>query len=152
MKLQADTTPPFDFDDSIKDFNTLYRLPMNVIPSTTNLSPDEDYIVRLARFKETLLDEISEIDEIIDDCEPNEVKALVAIADLLCDIQIYCASEMRKFGLPNSAILRIIMESNMSKLGADGKPIYNDAGKVMKGPGYWKPEPKIQELIEALRE
>jgi hypothetical protein len=40
------------------------------------------------------------------------------------------------------------MDSNTSKLGADGKPIYDERGKVMKGPGYWKPEPAIKELIE----
>jgi hypothetical protein len=39
------------------------------------------------------------------------------------------------------------MDSNFSKLGADGKPIYDERGKVMKGPFYWKPEPKIKELL-----
>lgn len=45
------------------------------------------------------------------------------------------------------AILDIIMASNFSKLGADGKPIYDDRGKVLKGPGYWKPEPKISAYL-----
>ena len=39
------------------------------------------------------------------------------------------------------------MQSNFSKLGEDGQPVYDHRGKVMKGPGYWKPEPKIQELL-----
>jgi len=43
------------------------------------------------------------------------------------------------------------MESNMSKLGPDGKPIYDERGKVMKGPGYYKPEPAIKSYIEQTR-
>jgi predicted HAD superfamily Cof-like phosphohydrolase len=70
------------------------------------------------------------------------------LADLLGDIQVYCASEMRKFGLPQDDVLSIIMQSNFSKLGADGKPIYDERGKVQKGPGYWKPEPKISAMLE----
>ena len=45
------------------------------------------------------------------------------------------------------AVLQIIMDSNASKLGADGKPIYDANGKFLKGPNYWKPEPKIRELL-----
>ena len=41
------------------------------------------------------------------------------------------------------------MASNMSKLGEDGKPIYDERGKVMKGPGYWQPEPMIERMIRA---
>jgi predicted HAD superfamily Cof-like phosphohydrolase len=41
------------------------------------------------------------------------------------------------------------MASNMSKLGPDGKPIYDERGKVMKGPGYWKPEPMLLRYIQA---
>ncbi len=74
------------------------------------------------------------------------------LGDLLGDVQVYCASEMAKFGLPLDEVLAIIMQSNFSKLDADGKPIYDERGKVMKGPGYWKPEPKIQALLASLRE
>ena len=45
--------------------------------------------------------------------------------------------------------LLIAVDSNESKLGADGKPIYDANGKFLKGPNYWKPEPKIQALLEA---
>jgi hypothetical protein len=41
------------------------------------------------------------------------------------------------------------MQSNFSKLGEDGKPIYDERGKVMKGGNYWKPEPKISEILAA---
>ena len=42
--------------------------------------------------------------------------------------------------------LKEVQESNMSKLGSDGKPIYNDKGKVMKGPNYF--EPNLNKFIE----
>mgnify|MGYP003351314656 CR=1 FL=1 len=45
-------------------------------------------------------------------------------------------------------VLDIIMDSNESKLGADGKPIYDANGKFLKGPNYWKPEPKIKSMLE----
>ena len=47
------------------------------------------------------------------------------------------------------AVLDIIMDSNESKLGADGNPIYDANGKFLKGPHYWQPEPKIKALLEA---
>lgn len=44
-------------------------------------------------------------------------------------------------------MLDVIMDSNESKLGADGKPIYDENGKFLKGPNYWKPEPRIKTLL-----
>ena len=108
----------------------------------------------MAAFKDILMEEVHEIDEIIaaqqEGKDPLEV--LTMLADLLGDIQVYCASEMAKFGLPLDQVLGIIMQSNFSKLGADGLPIYDERGKVMKGPGYWKPEPKIRALLESLKQ
>ncbi len=45
-------------------------------------------------------------------------------------------------------ILDVIMESNFSKLDQDGNPSYDERGKVLKGPNYWKPEPKIKEILK----
>ena len=73
----------------------------------------------------------------------------VAIADVLGDIIVYCRSEALKYGIPLEAVLDIIMDSNESKLGADGNPIYDANGKFLKGPNYWKPEPRIRALLEA---
>jgi predicted HAD superfamily Cof-like phosphohydrolase len=70
------------------------------------------------------------------------------MADLLGDVIVYCRSEALKYGLPLEDVLDIIMDSNESKLGADGKPIYDANGKFLKGPDYWKPEPKIKALLE----
>ena len=71
------------------------------------------------------------------------------LADWLGDIVVYCASEARRWGIPLNRVLNVIMESNFSKLDADGQPIYDERGKVMKGPNYWKPEPKIKEVLDS---
>ena len=72
----------------------------------------------------------------------------VAMPDLLGDIMVYCRSEALKYGLPLEEVLDVIMDSNESKLGADGKPIYDANGKFLKGPDYWKAQPKMQCLLE----
>ncbi len=128
----------------------MYRLPVNEVP-TTLFTTRMELIERLQNFKKILEEELDEMNEIVEKIRvgdpPEEV--LTAIADLLGDVQVYCASELCKFGLDNDLILSTIMASNMSKLGKDGLPIYDDRGKVMKGPNYWKPEPMIQRAIEA---
>ena len=75
-------------------------------------------------------------------------RSATAIADVLGDIIVYCRSEALKYGIPLEEVLDIIMDSNESKLGADGKPIYDANGKFLKGPNYWKPEPKIKSMLE----
>ena len=52
--------------------------------------------------------------------------------------------------LPADVVERLIMDSNESKLGADGRPIYDANGKFLKGPSYWKPEPRIKALLQGL--
>jgi len=141
------------FQTDIKRFNQMYKLDCNEFPTIDISVP---LIKRLHDFKKILLEEINEIDDIIwkaDKLDGPEdvVNLLTSLADFLGDVQIYCASEMRKFGLPNDDILKIIMLSNFSKLGLDGEPIYDDYGKVQKGPLYYKPEPRIKDLIERLR-
>ncbi len=135
------------FAHRIAAMNAMYKLPAHQRP----VLPD-DVAVRLTRFKATLMDEVHEIDEIVAAAEQGAGPAdiLVAIADLLGDVIVYCRSEALKYGLPLEDVLDIIMDSNESKLGADGKPIYDANGKFLKGPGYWKPEPKIKALLEAL--
>jgi len=134
------------FKDRIAAMNAMYKLPAHDRPTL----PD-DVADRLVKFKATLLEEVHEIDEIVSAVKsggPAEDIA-VAIADLLGDIIVYCRSEALKYGLPLEEVLDVIMDSNESKLGADGKPIYDANGKFLKGPNYWKPEPKIKALLEA---
>lgn len=126
--------------------NAMYKLPSYATPVLPSDPAD-----RLRKFKATLMDEVNEIDEIVAECENKEadIDVLVAIADLLGDVIVYCRSEALKYGIPLEDVLSVIMDSNESKLGADGKPIYDSNGKFLKGPDYWKPEPKIKELLKA---
>jgi NTP pyrophosphatase (non-canonical NTP hydrolase) len=134
------------FAERIAAMNAMYKLPANDRPSLP-----ADVADRLAKFKATLLDEVHEIDEIVELSKNGGTAAdvAVAIADLLGDIMVYCRSEALKYGLPLEDVLDIIMDSNESKLGADGRPIYDANGKFLKGPNYWKPEPKIKALLES---
>ena len=133
------------FAQRIAAMNAMYKLPAREDPALP-----EDVVGRLAKFKATLMDEVHEIDEIVAAAQKGapSVDILVAMADLLGDVIVYCRSEALKYGLPLEDVLDIIMDSNESKLGADGKPIYDANGKFLKGPNYWKPEPKIKALLE----
>jgi predicted HAD superfamily Cof-like phosphohydrolase len=134
------------FAERIALMNAMYKLPANGQPTLP-----ANVAERLVKFKATLLDEVHEIDDIAAMVDKGAAPAdvLVAIADLLGDVMVYCRSEALKYGLPLEQVLDVIMDSNESKLGADGKPIYDGNGKFLKGPNYWKPEPKIKALIEA---
>lgn len=138
-----------EFSKDIEKFNGIYKLPVNVLPTLDVGVPAAE---RMASFKNILMEEVHEMDEIIaaQNAGKDPLEVLTMLADLLGDIQVYCASEMAKFGLPLDQVLAIIMQSNFSKLGADSLPIYDERGKVMKGPNYWKPEPKIQAMLAAL--
>jgi predicted HAD superfamily Cof-like phosphohydrolase len=162
IKLQLRT-----FDAQVLYFNGMYKLPVASYPSlgweqawqNARLAADFDKFealrVRMKDFFGTILpNEVKEYEDIEADVlkpVPDEIEALTNLADLLGDIQVYCASEMARLGLPNNEILQIIMRSNFSKLDANGCPIYDENGKVGKGPNYYKPEPEIKALILQLR-
>ncbi len=133
------------FAERIALMNAMYRLPANSGPVVP-----VDAAERLKKFKTILTEEIGEIDEIVDLAQNQgaEIDIAVAIADLLGDIIVYCRSEALKYGIPLEEVLDIIMDSNESKLGADGKPIYDSNGKFLKGPNYWRPEEKIKVLLQ----
>lgn len=132
------------FAERIALMNAMYKIPSHEKPTIP-----ENVVERMKKFKATLMDEVHEIDEIVAQAESgaSQIDIAVAIADLLGDVIVYCRSEALKYGLPLEAVLNIIMDSNESKLGADGKPIYDANGKFLKGPNYWKPEPKIKALL-----
>ena len=69
-----------------------------------------------------------------------ENKDLLEVADALTDILYVTYGAGHAFGIDLDKCFEEVQNSNMSKLGSDGKPIYNDKGKVMKGPNYFKPD------------
>ena len=68
-----------------------------------------------------------------------ERKDLLEVADALTDILYVTYGAGHAFGINLDKCFEEVQNSNMSKLGLDGKPIYNEKGKVMKGPKYFKP-------------
>ena len=67
-------------------------------------------------------------------------KDLLEVADALTDILYVTYGAGHAFGINLDKCFDEVQNSNMSKLDDNGKPIYNDAGKVMKGPKYFKPD------------
>ena len=78
-------------------------------------------------------EELDEFKQAIDN------KDLLEVADALTDILYVTYGAGHAFGIDLDKCFEEVQNSNMSKLGDDGKPIYNDSGKVMKGPNYFKP-------------
>ena len=75
-----------------------------------------------------------------------KAKNLKEIADALTDILYVTYGAGHAYGIDLDKWFSEVQKSNMSKLGEDGKPIYNEKGKVMKGPKYF--EPNLKQFIE----
>jgi len=78
-----------------------------------------------------------ELDELKEAIENKDIKE---VADALTDILYVTYGAGHAFGINLDRCFEEVQNSNMSKLGSDGKPIYNENGKVMKGPHYFKPD------------
>jgi predicted HAD superfamily Cof-like phosphohydrolase len=85
-------------------------------------------------------EELDELKVALDD------KNLKEVADALTDILYVTYGAGHAFGIDLDKCFNEVQQSNMSKLGEDGKPIYNEHGKVMKGPNYF--QPNLQKFIE----
>ena len=78
-------------------------------------------------------EELNEFEEAL---KKNDLKE---VADALTDILYVTYGAGHAFGINLDKCFKEVQDSNMSKLGQNGKPIYNEQGKVMKGPNYFKP-------------
>ena len=81
-------------------------------------------------------EELNELKEAINNND------IIEVADALTDILYVTYGAGHSFGVDLDSCFNEVQNSNMSKLGDDGKPIYNESGKVMKGPNYFKPNIK----------
>ena len=89
---------------------------------------------KIVKLRYDLIDEeLKELKEAI------EKKSITDVADALTDILYVTYGAGHAFGINLDKCFTEVQNSNMSKLGKDGKPIYNEQGKVMKGPNYFKP-------------
>ena len=83
---------------------------------------------------ELIREELNELEQAMKE------KDLKEVADALTDILYVTYGAGHAFGINLDKCFNEVQNSNMSKLGLDGKPIYNEMGKVMKGPNYFKPD------------
>ncbi len=99
-------------------------------------SPVANLSVQKLKLRFDLMDE--ENQEYLEAAENND---LVEVADALGDMLYILCGTILEHGMQHKIeeVFNEIQRSNMSKLGADGKPIYREDGKVMKGPNYFKP-------------
>lgn len=114
--------------EKLKEFNQTYGVEYSETPK---LLETKDYLLRYDLMKE-------EVSEYLEACREND---LVGIADALGDELYILLGTIIAHGMGDiiEKVFNEIHSSNMSKLGADGKPIYREDGKVLKGPNYFKP-------------
>ena len=121
-----------NFDD-VKFFMKTYGQEVKEKPEF----PDKKIInLRISLIKE----ELDEFEEALKD------KNLIEVADALTDLLYVTYGAGHAFGIDLDKCFTEVQRSNMSKLGEDGKPIYNEQGKVMKGSNYYKPN--LKQFIE----
>ena len=100
------------------------------VKTKSELSNDKINELRISLINE----ELEELKKAIKDND------ILEVADALTDILYVAYGAGHAFGINLDECFNEVQESNMSKLGSDGKPIYNEYGKVMKGPNYFKPD------------
>ena len=100
------------------------------VKSKPSFSSDKINKLRVDLIKE-------ELDELQEAMKNND---LLEVADALTDILYVTYGAGHAFGIDLDKCFNEVQNSNMSKLGENGEPIYNESGKVMKGPNYFKPD------------
>ena len=124
------------YTDAVHEFHTAFGLGINDAP-IANIGEDRN-LLRFNLMKE-------ENEEYFEAAQNGD---LVEVADALGDMLYILAGTIIEHGMQHkiAEVFDEIQRSNMSKLGEDGKPIYREDGKVLKGPNYFKPN--IQEILE----
>lgn len=119
----------------LEEFQRTYHQPVGESPT---LVDESQYKLRYSLGKE-------ELDEYLDACKEG---SLVDIADALIDQLYILLGTMVVHGMQDVAkrIFDEVHSSNMSKLGEDGKPIFREDGKILKGPNFFRPD--IKSIIE----
>lgn len=121
---------------AVQEFHTAFNIGYKDAP-TVDLTDDK------IKLRFNLMDEENK-----EYLEAAQNKDMVEVADALGDMLYILCGTIIEHGMQHKIeeVFNEIQRSNMSKLGSDGKPIYREDGKVMKGPNYFKP--KIQSILE----
>ncbi len=112
--------------ENVREFHTAFGVPELFAPGF----PDSK---RRALRLELITEELQEL------LDAEAANDIVEVADALSDLSYVIAGMALEYGIDLDACVAEVHRSNMSKLGADGKPIYREDGKVLKGPGSFKP-------------
>jgi predicted HAD superfamily Cof-like phosphohydrolase len=123
--------------NAVKAFHTAFKIGYRETPKA-NLGTDKN-MLRYQLMRE-------ENKEYLEAANDND---LVEVADALGDMLYILCGTIIEHGMQHKIeeVFEEIQRSNMSKLGADGEPIYREDGKVLKGPNYFKPH--IKEILES---
>ena len=113
--------------NKVKDFMSIYGQEIK-----NNAEFPDKKIIKL-RLK-LIQEELNEFKEAIKN------RDIIEVADALTDILYVTYGAGHAFGIDLDKCFEEVQNSNMSKLGENGEPIYNESGKVMKGPNYFKPD------------
>ena len=137
------------FHASVVKMNKTYDLPVNESPKLL-----VNQAIRTQQFMDILRKELAEGDDILTKLQTqgtfnnaDTLYTLTALADWYGDIIVYVTSEAIRNGIPIMKVLKLIMDSNQTKLGEDGKPIKDENDKFLKGPFFVPHEPAIKELL-----
>lgn len=118
----------------VREFHETYDQPIRTVPTIN--------VPELQLRLDLILEEVTELQEAL------EASDIVEVADALGDIAYVVYGAALTFGIPLDEIVDEIHRSNMSKLGADGKPVYRESDrKVLKGESYFPPTPGIERIL-----
>jgi predicted HAD superfamily Cof-like phosphohydrolase len=118
--------------DMVREFMNAFE---QEVKTKTEMPDKETQVLRYALIHE-------ELNEFVDAMKKED---LVEVADALTDLLYVVYGAGHAFGIDLDKCFAEVQHSNMSKLGEDGKPIYRDDGKVMKGPNF--SEPQLKECL-----
>ena len=121
---------------NFKDVKTFMETFGQMVRTTPQFPDHKTMQLRFDLIKE----ELKELEEAMNN------KDLKEVADALTDILYVTYGAGYAYGIDLDKCFKEVQRANMSKLGKDGKPIYNEKGKVMKGPNYTKPN--LKQFVE----
>ena len=121
---------------NFRDVKTFMETFGQIVKTKPQIPDEKTMQLRYDLIKE----ELDELEQAMKD------KNLKEIADALTDILYVTYGAGFAYGVDLDKCFKEVQRANMSKLGADGKPIYNEKGKVMKGPNY--SEPNLKQFVE----
>jgi len=134
-----------EFEDKVKEFQVMYNREVG-----EKMAGHYDLLAMRKRlideeYKELDAEIVKAMDEIKTGGRPQK-ETLLHLYKELADLQYVVSGLSVTFGIPIDEVFGRVHASNMSKLGADGKPIYREDGKILKGPNYF--EPDLDDLVD----